>query len=179
MVEEDDIGFGGHGRSGNFFELAAADQRGGVGTVAVLEDFADDLGARAFGKGTEFSQGLFGAEFGDTGFGGGWSAEGGGIARGGGSGSEWGVCGFCFALARAVVDADQERALDAATGIVAVVAGRETWKPGFCFAQATTSLRLSARSCCGRFGGGLSHGAGFCRRVQAETFAMRFGHDEC
>jgi len=54
VVEEDDVGFGRRGGSGDFFELATSDERGGVGTVAMLEDFADNFGAGALGERAEF-----------------------------------------------------------------------------------------------------------------------------
>ena len=47
VIEKKKVGIHGRGRARNFFELAGADQRGRIGTVAPLQNLADNFGARA------------------------------------------------------------------------------------------------------------------------------------
>ena len=59
VIEQEQIG-GDRGRgAGNLFQLSASDQRGWVGTVAVLQKFADNFRAGADRQRTQFVQRFF------------------------------------------------------------------------------------------------------------------------
>ena len=66
VIEQKQIGGDRSGGARDLFQLAASDQGGRIGTVAVLQKFADDLGARADRQRAQFGQRLFGAELGDV-----------------------------------------------------------------------------------------------------------------
>jgi hypothetical protein len=59
-VEQDGVGCGGFDRSFDFGDFAGADESGGFGSVADLEDAVYDLGAGAGSKLRQFLQGLLG-----------------------------------------------------------------------------------------------------------------------
>lgn len=115
MIEEDDVGGDGGGCAGDFFELAFADERGGIGTVAMLHELAGNLGSGAGGERAQFVKRFFGAEVGriDAARGG----DAGGVIAGGlSSSSERGVA-RSGAAARAEFYPDKERAFAALRGI--------------------------------------------------------------
>ena len=45
VVKEDEVSLGGGGDAGDLLDLALADERGRVGTLAALHDFGNDRGA--------------------------------------------------------------------------------------------------------------------------------------
>jgi len=63
VVEEKKIGVHRRGRSCNFLQLARADQSGGVGPVAALQDFADNSRACTSGQRAQFRQRFVCVEF--------------------------------------------------------------------------------------------------------------------
>ena len=63
VIEENQVGIGGSGRAGDLLQLAAADQRGRIGPVAPLQNFADDFGACAGRQRAQLVQRFFRAEF--------------------------------------------------------------------------------------------------------------------
>jgi len=67
VVEENDIGRNRSRRSGNFLELAFANQSGRIGTVPVLHEFAGDLRARAGGERAQLIERFFRTEVGGIG----------------------------------------------------------------------------------------------------------------
>src|ERR1700742_1608414 len=62
VVEQYDVGIDRRGRARNLFQLSSADQRRRIGTVAPLQDFADDFRPGALRESSQFSQGFFGIE---------------------------------------------------------------------------------------------------------------------
>ena len=65
VIKKDEIGRYRSYRAGNFFQLAAADQRGRIRAVAMLQEFSGDFGAGADRQAAQFVQRLFGGEFGN------------------------------------------------------------------------------------------------------------------
>ena len=63
MIENEEVGVNRCGRARNFFQLATADERCGIGTLPALQKFSCDLRSRAAGQLTEFLQRFFGAKF--------------------------------------------------------------------------------------------------------------------
>ena len=66
VIEQQQIGGDRSGGARDLFQLAASDQGGGIGAVAVLQKFPDDLGAGTDGQGAQLVERLFGGEFGDV-----------------------------------------------------------------------------------------------------------------
>ena len=66
VIEEQDIGVDRSGGSSNFLELASADQRCGIGTIAALQDFADHLRTGTLRQSAKFRQRFIGIELGNT-----------------------------------------------------------------------------------------------------------------
>lgn len=62
MVKDEDAGTGHFGGGGDLFDFAAADERGRVGSVAALQNFADDDGSGALGELAKFGEGLLRVE---------------------------------------------------------------------------------------------------------------------
>ena len=56
MIEEEKISVDRGGCSGNFFELVRANECGRVGTIAALQNFADDVCADAFSERTQLGK---------------------------------------------------------------------------------------------------------------------------
>src|SRR5258706_6397712 len=104
----------------------------------MLKNFADNLRAGAFGERAQLRQGFVGAEFRNARLAGSWGTQGGGIAGGSGTRGERAFGSFCFRAAGTIVQPDQKRPLRVPASFIAGAGGRQTWEPGFCFAQATT-----------------------------------------
>jgi len=112
VIEENQVGGNRCGRARNFFQLALADERCGIGAVTMLHEFAGNFGSGAGSKRAQFIQGLLGTEIGRT------AAPAGGDAGGVvtsrlGSGSDGGPDGFGSAASRAELHAYEKRALTA------------------------------------------------------------------
>ncbi len=66
VVEEHQVGLGGGGDPGDLFDLAGADERGGIGTGAALHDLRGDFGAGARNQLAKLGERLLGIEAGET-----------------------------------------------------------------------------------------------------------------
>ena len=64
VIEEDNVGGGRSRGAGNLFQLAFADQGSGIGAVAMLHEFARDLGPGAGSERAQLVERLLGAEVG-------------------------------------------------------------------------------------------------------------------
>ena len=62
MVEQQQIGRDRSSGTGDLFQFSAADQRGGVWTVAALQEFAGHSGTGAGGQGAQFVERFLGRE---------------------------------------------------------------------------------------------------------------------
>ena len=66
MVDENQIGIDGSYGGGNFLQLAFADERGGIRTVAMLDEFAGNLRTGGSHQLAELGKRFFHADAGDT-----------------------------------------------------------------------------------------------------------------
>ena len=66
VIEQQQIGGDRSGGARDLFQLAASDQGGRIGTVAMLQKLSDDLGAGTDRQRAQLGQRLFGAELGDV-----------------------------------------------------------------------------------------------------------------
>ena len=63
VIEEEKVGIYRCGRAGDLFQFARADQCRGIGPVAALQNFADNIRASASGQGAQFGQRFICVEF--------------------------------------------------------------------------------------------------------------------
>ena len=112
MIEENHVGGNRSRCARNLLQLAFADQRGGIGPVAMLHEFAGDLGAGAGRQRAQFVERLLGAEIRRIGAPAGGDA-GGMIASCLRPGGQRRPVGLSGAAARAELYPDKKRALAA------------------------------------------------------------------
>jgi len=65
VIEDDDVGIGGGGGSRDLFHFALADERGGIGFVAALQNLTDHFGSGAEGEFVKLGKRFVGAKASD------------------------------------------------------------------------------------------------------------------